>query len=511
MSNKSKTVLILTFLTAAAYFAVLQWSPTFADPDSFYHTKMAVLMRENLIIKSFPWLKFAPFTENFTDQHFLYHIFLIPFIIVFSPLLGVKIAAVIFAALAVVSFFLLLKQFRIRYPLFYTLILLLTPPFIFRLNLAKTSSLSLITLFWTIILIWQRRYYALFFLSFLYVWLYGGWSLLLILIGCSITADLLSSKIKKIDWKIILSALSGLSLGLVSNPFFPHNLKFYWEQTVSIGLINYQYLISVGQEWYPYKITDFLAGNIFGIISALIAFGLFFKKIYFKKTTIHENDIIIKRFQKIFTLYIFSGLLGVMTLKSQRFVEYFAPFFILANAFFLDSLLPGSFSLKNYFHKILNLRKKYNLIILSHTSLVLIIFFLVTSWKIHINLTRQFDWNYLQKASAWLKANTPDHSLIFHSSWGDFPFLFYHNNHNIYIAGLDPTFFYRFNPHLHQEWNEITNAKIKNGLAKKIKNDFGALFMFVKPEEKSLLEIVDNDHDFIKRYEDQESKIFEIR
>jgi len=43
----------------------------------------------------------------------------------------------------------------------------------------------------------------------------------------------------------------------------------------------------------------------------------------------------------------------------------------------------------------------------------------------------------------WLKENTVKDEIIIHSSWDEFPMLFYYNDYNQYMAGLDPTFFYK--------------------------------------------------------------------
>lgn len=492
------------FILLLIFFAYLQWAPTFVDPDSFYHTKMALIMKDRGIIKEFPWLKFTSFTQNFTNQHFLYQLALIPFVTVFPPLLGVKIAATLLAAAVIIFFYFFLKRWQIRWPLFYTLILLSIPAFIFRINLAKAGPLSIIVLFIAFSLIWQKRYLALGILSFFYVWLHGGWGLMIILAACVIISDLLINKwaLKQINWKLIASVSAGLIAGLIFNPSFPNNLQFYWEQMVQIGLVNYQGIVAVGFEWYPMKIMDFIANNVLGWILAVGSFGVFLWRV---KTGGVVNK---EKFGQILSLYIFSGLLAVMTLKSMRFIEYFAPFFILANAFLLDFSLPQNFAPMNVIKKFWG-KKAVNKIIISYLLITWLIVFIGKNMELREYSVKGYDWRYLAKASEWLKQNTPNRSLIFHTQWADWPMLFYHNSRNVYIAGMDPTFFYRHNQELYKTWATI-GAGQESRPAEKIKSDFGTNIILLKLTEKKLLEQIEKNPQFVLKYEDKEAKIFEI-
>lgn len=493
------------FILLLIFFAYLQWAPTFVDPDSFYHTKMALLMKEQGIIREFPWLKFTSFTQNFTNQHFLYQLALIPFVTVFPPLLGVKIASIIFAAVVIIFFYFFLKHHLVRWPLFYTLILLSIPAFVFRINLAKAGPLSIIVLLIALSLIWQKRYLALGILSFFYVWLHGGWGLMIILAACVIISDLLINKwaLKQINWNLIASVSAGLIAGLIFNPSFPNNLQFYWEQAVQIGLINYQGIVAVGFEWYPMKIMDFITNNVLGWILAIGTFSVFLWRV---KTGGAVNK---EKFGQIITLYIFSGLLAVMTLKSMRFIEYFAPFFILANAFLLDFSLPQNFSpvveIKKFWKK-----NAVNKIIVSYLLITWLIVFIGKNIELRDFTVKGYNWRYLVGASEWLKKNTPEGSLIFHTQWADWPMLFYHNDHNVYIAGMDPTFFYRYNQELYKTWATIGSGQ-ESQPAEKIKNNFETNIILLKLTEKKLLEQIEKNPQFVLKYEDKEAKIFEIQ
>lgn len=554
--SRTKKLLIYTlfFAAAAAYFTYLQGSKTFADPDSFYHAKITEMMSQGqIIIKDFSWIKFAAFSQNFTDHHFLYHVFLAPFVMIFGALWGTKIASIILATAVLGFFYFFLKRWRIRWPLFYTLLLLVAPTFIFRINLAKAGPLSIIILLIALSLIWQKRYRALGLLSFLYVWTYGGWSLIIILACTDLVAQAIiavSSRknlsqipnsqfpipkqflfsrfyflIYKVNWKPLGAVLLGCAAGLIINPYFPANLQFYWQQLVQIGMINYQDIVSVGQEWYPYPTLDFLANGAFIFILGIAALSSFFWKL--QRTVIlrpqaeesrsfallppkagGQDDI--KNFQKIFTLVIFAGIMGVLTLKSQRFIEYFAPFATLAGAWLLNFSLPKSFNPLDFFSKN-NPKRLFNFFIALYLLLSLLLIFGLKTIELRRLLTYRFNWNYLSRSSQWLKKNTPPQSLVYHTNWSDWPMLFYHNDRNTYLIGLDPTFFYLYNPTLYREWVQINQGEIKEGLAEKIKNNFGAEWALIKQSDQKLLEAVSRDNRFVPQFADEEAQIFKIQ
>src|SRR3989344_7569457 len=101
----------VAFLLTFSFFLFLQAEPVFPDPDSFYHLKIAELIGERGVVQDFPWLTFTGLTHYYTDQHFLYHVFLAPFVVFFDPVFGVKFATVFINA----AFFALCAAFLIRF------------------------------------------------------------------------------------------------------------------------------------------------------------------------------------------------------------------------------------------------------------------------------------------------------------------------------------------------------------------------------------------------------------
>lgn len=519
---------LLLFIVAFSLFSYLQISPTFPDPDSFYHAKMAVLTRDQGIVTEFPWLQFTVLKDNYADHHFLYHVVLIPFVTFFDPLVGIKLFTALSAALLILIFYWFLKKFQIRGAFLYSLILLVSSPFVFRINLAKAASLSIIILLFGLYLIFHRKLWPLFILSFVYVWTYGGWPLILVLTLFYIfseaiikTADnfnglKLSIKIffknifSKENFKLFFACFGGLAAGLVINPFFPKNLFFYWQQIIKIAVINYQDKIGVGAEWYPYGLGDLIANSSFIFILLILSFTVFF--INFLKNFTGEKKPAAtdpKNKTQILSLTLLALFFLTLTLRSRRNVEYFIPFAALASAFVLNQPLS---LIKKYLPAI-NVWRQKRKIFSSLVLLYVLIMLPFTAgrniWSIkQLYLSGGSIYKY-QGVAEWLKNNTPAGAIIFHNDWDDFPALFYYNNHNYYIAGLDPTFMYDYNKDLHKVWVDITTGR-QPDISKIVKNDFHSEYVFVDKDHVALENNLKSDGHFQMVYKDDEGKIYQL-
>jgi hypothetical protein len=115
-----------------------------------------------------------------------------------------------------------------------------------------------------------------------------------------------------------------------------------------------------------------------------------------------------------------------------------------------------------------------------------------------------------QASSNWLKNNTPKGSLVLHSDWDEFPILFYHNSHNHYIVGLDPTFMYEYDQDAYWKWVHITTGEEKN-LYDIIKNDFQNATVFLEKDHGAMDRNLKSDSRFQLMYEDQEAKIYQLK
>jgi len=347
--------------------------------------------------------------------------------------------------------------------------------------------------------------------SFLAVWLYGGWPILLVMtliysgslkLIDAFQTSAFKSGLKKFFsfknffdyWQGSLWTLLGLAVGLLLNPYFPVNLKFYWVQIVEIALINYQKFINVGNEWYPYGFINLITTN--SLIVALFIAGAVL--LWLNRRQIKADEL---------TWGILSLAFVILTLKSTRNIEFFVPVAVIFFAFTFSRLLANlpwaqdrqMFSAKNPW------------------LIVLLIFFV--SWlltlpndflQIKKNMLVGLPLNYLQDAALWLKENTSQGEIVFNDYWDSFPMLFYYNDHNYYLTGLDHTFMYKKDSVKFAVYEKIVQGEIEDNLALQIKDNFNAHYVILPNRDGKFMKILQNNEAFSEVFSDKMAKIFKI-
>jgi len=503
----------LVFLTALAVFGWLQASPTLPEPDSFYHAKMATLIGQGQILHDFPWLQETSLKDDFTDHHFLYHLLLVPFVKVFDPLVGVKVATVLFAAILALTIYWLFKRFAVKFPLAFVAILLASQPWLFRVSLVKAPAVFLIFLLLAFYFLAHQKWLGLFIVSFFSVWLYAGWPLLLALGIVYQSAFWLTSKFRAQDilsklsrifsqsgklaaWQGLAWLAGGLLAGLIVNPYFPANLKFYWQQIIEIALVNYHQVIGVGGEWYAYGFLNLLTDA--ALVCALLIISLLVFFLTLKKQSIYSY---------VWGILVLAFL--VLTLKSRRYVEIFVPLAVIFSAFVFSDFLK---KLPKFYFKNLLGKSWHTFFTLAFA--VLALGFLLPApadlLKVKKDIKNGWPLAHYQGASAWLKSNTAFGAAVFNADWDDFPALFYYNDHNYYLTGLDPTFMYRHNPEKYRQYVEITQGRLAGDLATVLKNQFQAEYVFLDNTHQALNNRLKYDSRFQLVYQDREAKIYKL-
>src|SRR3989338_4123818 len=172
---------LLFFSLILIFFYNLQFTTTnIPGYDGYYHIKMAEIIKTHGIIKKFHWLQMTDLKEHYVDHHFLYHFLLIPFTY-FGLIEGAKLSAVFFPSLMVLAFYLFLKKFDVKFPIIWSLLLLSSShPFLFRMCLPRAPAIALIFLFAGLYMTFKKKYFQIILLSFFFVWLYGGFILMIL-------------------------------------------------------------------------------------------------------------------------------------------------------------------------------------------------------------------------------------------------------------------------------------------------------------------------------------------
>ena len=182
----------LTLITAAvAIGLIFRWlqfssrSICCGDYDGYYHIMWSRLLwegfRNHHLRPAFTWLPLTTLNaSDYVDHHWLFHIFQIPFTWFRDLRLGAKVASTIFASLAVFSCYWLLVRYRIRYALVWLIALLAcSAPFLYRMNMAKAPPFAIIYLILGIYFLFQKKYWPLVPLGFVFTLTYDMFVLLI--------------------------------------------------------------------------------------------------------------------------------------------------------------------------------------------------------------------------------------------------------------------------------------------------------------------------------------------
>ncbi|MFH0853515.1 MAG: hypothetical protein V1853_03855 [bacterium] len=521
-------VALAVFIIAFVVGIYLQLHGSFADPDSFYHARMATLIRDQGLITDFRWLPFTVLSDNYINQHFLYHVLLIPFISVSGPLVGIKLATIFITAVMSTVFYGLLRSFQVRGSFIYTMLLLFVNPFMFRIGLAKAPGLAITLTLIGLWLIFHYRYKWLFWFAWFYVWVYGGFAVLLItattaaIVGAvrkwiikrqrhrsflyRITEQLANRRTEttkpRLNLKIFLAAAIGVIAGLIINPTFPSNIIFYYYQLIKIGILNYQNTIGVGGEWYPYAFTELVPATIF--VSILVVLGLLAFALQFRKMSMRS-----------WTMLLLTAFFFVLTLKSRRYVEYYVPIGILFGAFAVNDGLSGNVAKAMMADLKVSLKRSWGARVLA----VIVIGYLVIGAAgvairdlrgVRNDLANGLPYDLYKASATWLKDNAPDNAIIVHSDWDEFPILFYYNTDNRYIAGLDATFLYDHDPDRYWEWVHLTTGELEEHLIySTVADDLEAEYVFLTKDHMAMDNLISGVAGFSLVYEDSEAKIYQ--
>ncbi|RME13860.1 MAG: hypothetical protein D6802_00340 [Ardenticatenia bacterium] len=474
---------LAVFVLMSGALAFIQFgTPNLVGNDGYYHIKMAALMGAEGLTPTFEWLPLTVLNPaEFVDHHFLFHILLIPFTWAFDLLLAAKVATVVFAALALTVLWWLLRAQHVPYAgLWAAGLWAVSQGFLYRMNMPRAQSLSLLMLVLGVHWILQGHHRRLLPLAFLYVWLYNAFPLLLAVAAAYALATRLPEG--RWAWRPLVWVAAGIALGLVVNPYFPENLLFVYRHLAP--KLSDATALSVGSEWYPYKTTQLMENAglaLLVFLSGVVALGL------------HEKRMDAPTAMALFLALGFGGML----FQSRRFVEYAPPFWLLFAALTWSPLLR-------------NAAARWRRWLPAAGIFVLVPFLWLSLAAARKDLQKNTaSYARYAEASAWLVENTPAGSRVFQTDWDDFPRLFYYNTHNIYTIGLDPSYMQLYDADLYAQWVAITRGDLTPA-GEVIAGDYGADFALTDLRHKGFLRAAAQDETLVEVYRDEYAVIFQV-
>jgi hypothetical protein len=548
--NARMAYLAVGALVIGVAFGYLQFSTRAiccGDFDGYYHMRWSQLLWEGVRAHHFPpQFKWLPLTtlnaHDYVDHHFLFHVLEIPFTKFGNEILGAKISAWLFASLAIFSCYWLIIRHKVSFPLLWLVALLgSSAPFLFRMNMTKAMSVSIVLLVVGINLLFRRKYLWLLPLAFIFTLTYDMF--VLFGVAAAIWTCVVGWSERRFEWRPILWVGIGVAAGTVINPYFPHNLRLLYQHVVMKIGVSDPARPSVGNEWYPYESWTFLANCAVAFLAMFVGY-----------VTFRWEDR--KRAAYPLFFLVFSTLLLIANAKWRRFAEYFPPFAVLFAAFSMQALMSGARSMYGRLpeqvldelrpfldrgtresdapresrwgraeveaaligvvfaaavvvpYEAFHPRTSRAAILGAGVALVFTVFLiaygvyrgtrraalvtLFTGLLVFTSFTVRWEGKGEIADSAppedyragieWIRQNVPAGEVVFNTDWDDFPKLFFYDPTHAYVSGLDPTYLYDQNPELSKLYEQITLGKEKDP-APLIRDRFGARYVFTDNEE----------------------------
>lgn len=523
MIFKDKIKVLLVFLTFFIIFFAIQLSingfSSFDDP--YYHAKHSALMAESGDFSLVnPWIKFHFLSYAPTDPWWGFHVAQALFIKFFNIIIGTKILVSLLAALIFAVFYFILIKQRVRSPWLWTSLYFSASALLLnRLLLERPFLLALSVLPLIFYCCLRKKYFYLFLLSLVYALAYNQAPMALGLIIFYFSAEYFTKKIA--DLKIIIFTAAGIIAGFLLHPYslnyifvtLIHFFQVVWLRFVGVNL-------SVGSEIQTPGFSYFMAANFLAIIFYLLAVAIFWS---IKEMRSGEKGVI------NYFLFYYTFLWFFATLILPRGVEYWLPLGWIFIAFIFNDFYGRSeyTQIKNFLANRLNLK----VLTFFATGFIAVMIFYNFS-QVHFNIYSQNRDSWpadLAQANDWLKRNTPAGSMVFYNNWGMWPLMFYYNDHNQYVAGIDPTFLYEYDHQLFWLWKNISyyglycdrpelcldasprdNAKlIKIAIKEKFQANY---ILLANNQNQPLVKFLrSRKRDFLRVFENEKVLIYEVK
>lgn len=298
--------------------------------DSWYHTKMAVLLPEIGMTDTFPWLRFVFFRQSsdaFVSHHTGFHLLLVPFTYAAHALTGDYLPGARWAMIfcfgmvaALIDGLLLSERLRWRW-LWLICLTLCGADFLLRHSYIRAICPSLCFMLTLLLCVFRRRVLIAGVVAFLYVHLYlGGVIYGPIVVGAyALAAMLQPPPDRRVEWKLLLVVGAAVGLAILTHPYSGGVIEFLRLQVFGSGLTPD---IEVGNEWQSYgNVWGFFQEQI-GLILALWTLALLLRLA--SRVPLNAQSL---------TLIMLSVVFFCLTIKAKRFIEYSPVFFLVSAAF----------------------------------------------------------------------------------------------------------------------------------------------------------------------------------
>ncbi len=411
-----------------------------ADADSFYHIRHAWIYRTTGLFRTaFPWTQYSAINQYSADLWYGFHALILPFTFFSDLAAGIQWGAFAITVIASTLFFISLLKLKIRWPLLWLgVFLLASADLLYRITMLRPHPLSLgLSMLLFAYLASQetnKTRLVVFFSALSLSWIHLSLSWMgILVVGVIATVELLQKR--ELAIRKHAAALFGLLAGLILRPNPIGAAKLAYIQVVQLLLEKSSLPLRFGRELTPFVWENFVDQLIPITVLALVAVGFVVWLVRTKRwQTIPAN---------LRSQILSSSMLGLIFFLltfavARRSNEIFIGFTVL-----FIGLVFSQF-------KVWIPRYEWQ----HYTLGAMLVIFLIympfkTMYRFDTYMTGTFKVNDFKEIGDWLNKNSQPGEIVFNPHWDRFAQLFYWDQKNYFINGMDPIFEYSYSPELY--------------------------------------------------------------
>ncbi|MBX3475052.1 MAG: hypothetical protein KF754_11765 [Planctomycetes bacterium] len=474
------------------------------DPDTYYHIKMGWLYGTGEVQQAgadFHWTRESTWNGAFSDKDYLFHVYLVPFAqfadgpgdiegLIFGARLGIAFLTMLFA----LALWAALRLMGVRHAWLYTILLTAAGGsyIVFRVNMCRSYmiSLALSVTGWALLL--KRARLPLFIIAVVFTLSYTASHLLLAMQIARTVAELVfgpePGRTRGQDLRGNLAQAGciagGIAVGCLLHPHSWELVQLWWVQNVVVLALSHRDSvapiidgfgsffgmptdwangpsIALGRELEP-PLGSFVATGTPVLWLAPMLLPLFSAWLGHKPS---RNAVL-------------TGMIAIVWLfafmTNQRFLEYAAPFSVLACGLWIHELMasPGFAAWREQRPVISRA--------LPISAAVIALIATGATWVGAAINYRSTDRGVVEHAARWLHDHPESHGkVVWHCRWDDFTKLIFYASECDYLIGLDPTFMLAKDRKRYELWMDLCRGK-RRELVDPIRDEFGASYILFR-------------------------------
>jgi len=510
--------LLAAIVTACCFHFLFYNIP---DADSLYHLRHAWLYRTGSLFNSdFPWTQYSVIRTEGSDLWYGFHLLLMPFT-GGDMVIGLRLAGVVLTLLLLASFGWIGVRHRLALPFLWPFLLLFAVPnVLFYFVMVRPHILSLVGGLlllsfltrgsWLMILASSA---AITFFHLSYFWF--GPTILVAFIAVRFAESALARRENPaagryaMPWKVVGIVAVGSLVGLVLRPSPLGGVRLAYVQIVELAMVKLGSLpLTFGTELHPLSIRDLVVSSTLFLVmwlAALVVFGKTSRARGSSEAPGGEQTL-------LWATGAISTLFFLLTIGMA--VRFFVVWVAFGTLFIglVFSRMPAN-----------SLIRKRQVIVLPLLFLFMIPFAL---WRHRLNETYVANPpGMLRGASEWLVTHSAPRDIVFHAHWDEFAALFFRNQRNYYIGGMDPIFQFAYSPKLYWEFYYLSVDQVSDSTCDRfpcsreglvdthdvLKNDFKAKYVLIAPSRNPrFYNYLAASSRYLRQFQDQDAAVFAV-